>query len=271
MNHHSVDVDQAIERSPPTLQPSLPQLHTEVPPQHPLLAQITTNNGQTSITNMAEINPSVAREIMENSISITNTTNKNMDGPVQYQNSRDITGQYIMDVATSHISRNEDQTTYTPIYSPSPSTSKNLHTPMPVNIPNNIEDVTEAEEQDTDNESIIDDLVLNFTTEITIPDEITQDLNKDILPTTITNSLLTTSTRETNTPTPMAKSMEEINVQPIVRVAMMNFDFTPTPGEIYQVNNQGHLLRVIMRPGCVFQVNAKGALQEVDFPLPFLP
>jgi hypothetical protein len=50
---------------------------------------------------------------------------------------------------------------------------------------------------------------------------------------------------------------------------MMNFDFSPNPGEIYQVNNQGHLLRAILKPGTVFQVNGAGTLEVVQFPCTF--
>ena len=93
--------------------------------------------------------------------------------------------------------------------------------------------------QEDDNDSSMNDLIDNYTIEI--------------------------ETEEDMTLTPSATL---IKATPVTCVAMMDFEFKPATGEIYQVNSQGHLLKLSLKPGTVYQVDHSGLLQEVLMPIP---
>jgi hypothetical protein len=53
-----------------------------------------------------------------------------------------------------------------------------------------------------------------------------------------------------------------------VRVAIFDLSYTPQPGETFQVNNTGQLVRLVTGPGELYQVDWFGFLQPVLLPAP---
>ena len=93
--------------------------------------------------------------------------------------------------------------------------------------------------QEDDNDSCTNDLIENYTIEIETEEDMTFNPSTTL-----------------------------IKATPVARVAMMDFEYKPATGEIYQVNHQGHLLKLSLTPGTVYQVDNSGLLQEVLMPLP---
>jgi hypothetical protein len=58
-----------------------------------------------------------------------------------------------------------------------------------------------------------------------------------------------------------------MNSKPIVRVSVLEFDYQPTPGEIFQVNDKGNLMKIGFTPGTLFQADFDGTLQELYTPV----
>jgi hypothetical protein len=79
-----------------------------------------------------------------------------------------------------------------------------------------------------------------------------------------------------DTPTPQAPKAPHVltagkyinvNSKPIVRVSVLEFDYQPTPGEIFQVNDKGNLMKIRFTPGTLFQADYEGMLQELYTPV----
>jgi hypothetical protein len=104
--------------------------------------------------------------------------------------------------------------------------------------------------QDDDNDSIFEDMVDNYVTTIEIAEE------------------PQTEPREPITFDQVAQPPPDASGTPIVRVALMDFTFKPTPGETYVVNPDGHMIKMKLNVGKVYQVNVDGCLHEIIFPIP---
>jgi hypothetical protein len=90
---------------------------------------------------------------------------------------------------------------------------------------------------------------------------------------TVKNQTITSSPIQPNptiscTPTPMKGSIHALAA---VRVALFDFSYTPQPGETFQVNGDGQIIKLNTSPGDLFQTDWLGFLQPVILPLPTLP
>jgi hypothetical protein len=98
------------------------------------------------------------------------------------------------------------------------------------------------------------------------------DYNNNALNTIITSPNSPTTVMEalnTNSSEHLINSSEHlINAKPIVRVELMDFNYQPNPGEVFQVNAERRLIRLQLTPGSIFQVNMMGCLQELIMPVP---
>jgi hypothetical protein len=181
-------------------------------------------------------------------------------------------GQEIMDTATSAIqqpvlsylplacSSTNRQSTYKGEKITLPTLIQTEQPPQP-QIEDKEEIISPPGTFNSEEDSVIEDLVLNYTTEI-ITSEETENSNG------IPTQNITASQIQNNQPQEPNNSDNIIKVKPIVRVAMLDFDFKPTVGEVYQVNGDGHLMRVELNPGTIFQVNYDGNLEKISLPIP---
>jgi hypothetical protein len=139
--------------------------------------------------------------------------------------------------------------------------------------------MADPNDDDNDAESVIEDLILNDTTmmeEVEINENPNMDIANQNQTSGTTSEQLPPDIMETPEPPPTFIPVDQppqdpFVSQPVVRVALLDFNFKPTSGEIYQVNSEGHLLKLSLRKGMLFQVNNMGCLQEVPLPLPVKP
>jgi hypothetical protein len=156
-----------------------------------------------------------------------------------------ITGQDILNAATTHILAQEiDPSILSTTVNAANLSPENLNIISTEGMMQNPQVNCEDNGADDESESIMNDIIETYSTET----EIQEDM--DIQNSTPTENI--------------------IDATPVVRVALMDFKFKPTMGEIYQVNHQGHLLKLSLIPGTLYQVDNKGLLQVIPLPIPLL-
>jgi hypothetical protein len=172
-----------------------------------------------------------------------------------------MTGQEIINQATSHITAENNELL------------PDLHnTNTHLTAMDTAYNAQMADTNDDDEDSVIEDLLRNYISTV-VDVENTEDTQ---LPIPEVKAIPETPPPQMVNPAVLPAQLIPVEQppcdpfvsQPIVRVALLDFNFKPTPGEIYQVNSEGHLLKLSLKKGMVFQVNNMGGLQEVTLPFP---
>jgi hypothetical protein len=218
----------------------------------PILAQVCHTNNSTTITS-EDITPNIADNIINNSSEIQ-FEQYQVENNLKIPNMQ-ITGQDIINIATAQITNKETLPTLQHTHEGQEGSPITESLQMPTRS-EELADESHNSTEDDDTDSIIEDMIVNYTTTIDIMEEETTPDTPETIP-RIFNEV-------TQPPVDMNTST------PIVRVALMDFQFKPTPGEVYVVNSEGHLIKMNQNIGSLFQVNALGLLQEVFLPIPVM-
>ena len=228
-------------------------------PSLPLKTQQVTLESNPPILPTA--NPTQAINVNFTQTNQEHSTLSQTDNPAQVVQITSLSGQDIINVATTHILPQEiDASNFSTSVNTSNLQSNNMGfistegTLQNISVtPRNEEEImtTNREQENTniadeESESVMNDIIDTYSTVIEVQEEM--DISKDI---PISNP-----------------SSTVIDATPVVRAALMDFKYRPMMGEVYQVNCQGHLLKLALAPGTIYQVDSNGLLQEILLPLP---
>ena len=238
------------------------QVMDNTPPLPKLSRQCISSitNSATEGTKEELISPETAQKIITNSCNVNIEPYTALINPTSKQTQNDITtGQDILSMATAQI-QDTCQTTTIPamnnIITINTQTENTSPTWLPpINSDQEIHNSTSRMQEEDDTDSMIEDLVENYTTTF----EESEDNPEENIVTPDPNQMIYNQ---------VIQPPQEESGKPIVRVALMDFNFRPTPGEIFVVNPDGHLIKMSLNAGKVYQANNDGRLQEIIFPFP---
>ena len=283
MNQAGVHVNQASEKPPLPLTTHQHPYQTQDQPiiysqddTNPMVNTISTDIASQLLKNSTTVSLSAYPSQQPTSIA-ANTQNPNTQNPITVSNDQsqdinpdNINGQDIMDAATAQIITMTQTSNMLPIACSidnrctiassfqQPTTLQPSTTPTTLNN-NNTQGIQGSDHDDDDvddNDSVTEDLIKNYTTEVIDTNEMDTDQYEPITPAETPHpNIPLTDGKVTSLPAQMNNNPTESDImmaKPIVRVAMLDFDFKPITGEIFQVNNEGHLIRISLTPGTIF-------------------